>query len=458
MASITTSGGVLDVNSLVTQLVAAEKLSQSAPITRHEVAVTTKISALGSLKGALATFKSALEPLHTTEAFQTRSTKLTDATSFSVAADATAVAGHYDVAVVDLAQSQQLGSKLFVGGSTSNVGSGQLNITLGSKSFAITVPPDGATLAEIRDAINTTSGNPGVQATLLNSTGGARLILTGASTGADEAIKVTASGGDGGLNQLVYDPTGTKNLSVLRTAGDAKIRIAGFDVTSHTNVFEDAIDGVTITAKATTEADKTVGLDVAVDTSIISGRIQTFVTAYNSTQATLGKLGNYNAQTQVAGALLGDSLLRGVQDQIRRDISNPVADVSGSFATLASIGITTTATGTLDVDTRKLNAALAADPAAIAQLFGSEDGVAARLYSQLQKRLSSNGDIETRNQGLNGELKGITDQKARLELRLGQIEARFRKQFVALDTLLTQSQSTASYLTQQLASLPKIGG
>lgn len=458
MASITTSGGVLDVNSLVTQLVAAEKTSQSAPITRHEVAVTTKISALGSLKGALATFKSALEPLRTTEAFETRSVKLSDSAFFSVTADESAAAGHYDVEVVDLAQSQQLASKLFEQGSASSVGYGKLDITLGSKSFAVTVPQDGATLAEIRDAINTASGNPGVQATLLNGSGGARLILTGAETGGAQTIKVTASGGDGGLNQLAYDPQGTKNLSQLRAAQDGKITIAGFDVTSATNVFKDAIDGVTITTKAKTEDDKPIGLDVAVDKTAIAGRIQTFVTAYNSAQSTLSRLGNYNAQTQVAGALLGDSLLRGVQDQIRRDLTNPVAGLSGGFATLASIGITTTTTGTLDVDSTKLNAAIAADPAAVAQLFGSDDGVAARLFSQLENRLGTSGDIETRNKGLNGELKDITNQKARLELRLGQIEARFRKQFVALDTLLTQSQTTANYLTQQLASLPKSGG
>jgi len=457
MANITSSGGVLDVNSLVTQLVSAEKTSQSAPIARHEFAVTTKISALGSLKGALATFKAALEPLRTTKAFETRTTKLSDAGFFSVSADQTAVAGHYDIAVVDLAQSAQLASKLFQQGSTSNVGYGQLNIALGTESFAVTVPQGDATLAEIRNAINAAPGNPGVQATLLNGSGGARLILTGAETGAAQTLKVTASGGDGGLNQLIYDPQGTKNLSQLRAAQDGKIQIAGFDVTSTTNVFTDAIDGVTITTKAKTEVAKTVGLDVAVDNTAIANRIQTFVSAYNNTQTTLSKLGSYNAQTQAAGALLGDSLLRGVQDEIRRDLTNPVSGVSGNFATLAGIGITTTATGSLEVNTGKLNAAIAADPAAVAQLFGSEDGVAARLYAQLQTRLASNGDIETRNQGLNGELKDISSQKVRVELRVAQIEARFRKQFVALDALLTQSQTTANYLTQQLASLPRSG-
>jgi flagellar hook-associated protein 2 len=110
------------------------------------------------------------------------------------------------------------------------------------------------------------------------------------------------------------------------------------------------------------------------------------------------------------------------------------------------------------VNTGKLNAAIATDPAAVAQLFGSEDGVAARLSSQVEGRLATNGDIQTRSTRLDGELKDISAQKARLDLRLAQIESRFRKQFVALDTLLTQSQTTASFLTQQLASLPKIGG
>ena len=464
MPSITTSGGVLDVNSLVTQLVSAEKTTQSAPITRREVAVTTQISAVGSLKGALSAFKSALEPLRTTEAFQTRTAKVSDAAFFSVTADDTAAAGHYDVEVIDLAQSHQVSSKLFPQGSSTAVGYGDLNISLGTDSFTVSIPQDGASLAKIRDAINSATGNPGVQATLLNGSGGARLILTGAQTGAAETLKITASGGDGGLNQLkydsqvTYDPQDTAHLTQLRAAQDGKITIAGFDVTSTTNVFTDAVDGVTITAKAKTEEDKSVGLDVAVDTTAIAGRIQTFVTAYNSLQGTLTRLGGYNAQTQVAGALLGDSLLRGIQDQTRRDLSDPVAGLTGKYSTLAGIGITTTATGTLEVNTSKLNAAIAADPAAIAELFGSEQGVAARMYANAQGRLATNGDVDTRTKGLDKQLKGITEDKARLELRLSQIENRFRKQFVALDSLLTKMQSTSSYLSQQLGSLPKIGG
>ena len=38
-----------------------------------------------------------------------------------------------------------------------------------------------------------------------------------------------------------------------------------------------------------------------------------------------------------------------------------------------------------------------------------------------------------------------------------QIEARYRRQFTALDSLLSQLQTTSSYLAQQLANVPKAG-
>ncbi len=44
--------------------------------------------------------------------------------------------------------------------------------------------------------------NPGVTASIITTTGGARLVLAGTTTGAANAITVTQSGGDGGLASL----------------------------------------------------------------------------------------------------------------------------------------------------------------------------------------------------------------------------------------------------------------
>src|SRR5262249_21356100 len=97
------------------------------------------------------------------------------------------------------------------------------------------------------------------------------------------------------------------------------------------------------------------------------------------------------------------------------------------------------------------------DPDAVAHLFGSENGVAARLFAQVDTRLSSSGDLESRNASLKKDLDRVADDKEALALRMEQIESRYRKQFTALDSLLAQMQSTSSYLAQQLANVPKAG-
>jgi flagellar hook-associated protein 2 len=197
---------------------------------------------------------------------------------------------------------------------------------------------------------------------LLNTAGGSRLVLTANATGESSVIKVVASGGDGNLNKLNYDPLSppvppAPGLTQLEPAQNAQILVASFDIESETNVFEDAIDGVTITAVAESDGEE-VALDVAFDKSGVQARIQKFVTEYNSMQAQLAKLGSYNAETKAAGPLLGDSLLRAIETETRRAISNPVTGLSGPYTTLASLGITTNATGALQVDSAKLTKAL----------------------------------------------------------------------------------------------------
>lgn len=454
-------GSGLDINSLVSQLVTSEGAPLQQRIARHEVAVTTKVSALGTLKGALAAFKSALEPLKSVEAFQSRKATSADTRIFTATAATDAVAGSYDVEVVQLAKAHQLASEPFVGGSSANAGYGSLTISVGTNTFTVNIDQDAATLDDVRNAINSATGNTGVQATLLNTAGGSRLVLTSSATGASNVIEVVASGGDGGLDRLTYDPLAppvppAAGLRQLVPAQNAQIRVATFDIESATNVFEDAIDGVTITAVAESEGEE-IALDVAFDKSGVQARIQKFVTEYNAMQTQLAKLGSYNAETKAAGPLLGDSLLRAIETETRRAISNPVAGLGGPYTTLASLGITTNATGALQIDAAKLTKALDTDPQGVAELFGAQGGVAARLFSQLEDRLATGGDIEGRNTRLKGEMKDIERDKEAFNLRMAQIETRLRKQFSALDSLLSQMQSTSSYLTQQLASLPKIG-
>ncbi len=453
------AGGVgsgLDINSLVSQLVSAEKASRSGPLLRREAVATTKISALGTLKGALSAFKGALTPLRSIDVFSVRKATSADTTRFTATASSKAAAGNYDVDVINLASAHRLASNPYLNGASTEIGYGSLQITVGEDSFDVEIAQDANTLEDIRDAINNSSDNTGVQATLLNGTEGTRLILTSRKTGAEHAIKVVASGGDSGLDVLNYDPDGTMNLIEKDQAKDASVMISGFPVSSSTNAISDAIEGVTINLLKAEEGVKTT-LNISFDSASVTTRIQNFVTEYNNMQAQLAKLGSYDAASKTAGPLLGDSLLRSIEQDMRRGLTNPVTEMTGDYSVLASVGITTTATGTLQLDTAKLTKALDTDPDAVAHLFGSENGVAARLFAQVEARLASGSDLDSRNTSLKRDVDQIGRDKEALALRMEQIEARYRRQFTALDSLLSQLQTTSSYLAQQLANVPKIG-
>src|SRR5690606_26436620 len=132
------------------------------------------------------------------------------------------------------------------------------------------------------------------------------------------------------------------------------------------------------------EPGTTVSIDVTYNKTAAKDKVNTFVNAYNQLRGVMSALGGYDAATQSAGPMLGDSLLSGIDAEIRRTLSTPVAAAGGgAVQTLADIGITTQANGTLKVDETKLSAALDNNFDAVSRLFGTEEtGIAARLHTQ----------------------------------------------------------------------------
>jgi flagellar hook-associated protein 2 len=452
-------GSGLDINSLVSQLVAAEKAPAQAQITRSQTSTVTTITALAAFKGALSAFNSALSPLKTVEAFAARGATVSDDDIFTASAASTAAPGRYDVEVERLASAHQISSNAFEDGAGHVVGTGTLTISVGDASFSIGVDDDHDTLAQIRDAINAHPGNGHkVTATIVNANDGAHLVLSGEKTGAANAIVVSQEGGNGGLSRLAYAPANTANYIEPHPAQDAIVYIAGFAHHSASNVVTDAIDGVTLTLK---EADdnEVHTLTVANDLVTVTGRARKFVDEFNVLAKKLGELRAYEPTTKKAGPLLGDALLRAVETELRNNVTNTVAGQGeDTYQTLASIGITTQRDGTLSLDAKKLDAALAADFDGVANLFGSEDGVAARLSKALDLRLGNSSELDIRTKRLNQKSIDIQKQQAALEARMLKVEQRYRAQFTALDSMLTRMTSTSNYLAQQLSDIAKIGG
>jgi len=441
----------LDVNSIVAQLVAAERAPAAQRIQRQDTKLTTQISALGAMRGALASLQGAVAPLKTIDSFQTRAVASSSEGIFTATANTAAAPGSFEIEVAQVASAHKIASHAFAGGSSTVVGTGTLSISAGVRSFAIVIDDTNNTLAGIRDAINSAPTNLAVRATIVTTGDGSRLVVSARESGEVNTLQIVASGGDGGLTALDYNVAGpTGNYTELAAATDAVVRIEGFDVTSSTNTISGAIDGVTLTLHSAAPGSiETV--TVGNDSDAAVERIKKFVADFNATAATLANLRRFNPTTREAGPLLGDALLRNVEADLRREIAAPTTGATRPYTTLASIGITTTKEGTLQLDDAKLSAALAADFDGVGRLFGASDGIAARIDASLERVLAGEGRLDNRTNNLQGQKRTLQTDRDALDRRMLAVEARYRAQFSALDVALAGLQSTANFLTQQLS-------
>jgi len=82
-------------------------------------------------------------------------------------------------------------------------------------------------------------------------------------------------------------------------------------------------------------------------------------------------------------------------------------------------------------------------------------GFATQLASLAEGYLANGSGIGERIEGLNASLSANARRQEIFNARLVDIEARMRAQYTALDLMMSRMSRTSTYLTQQLASLPK---
>ncbi|WP_018411486.1 flagellar filament capping protein FliD [Methyloversatilis thermotolerans] len=460
-------GSGLDVESLVSSLMAIEQ----RPLTlmaQKEASAQAKISAYGSLKSVLSSLQTTAQSISTTASFTARKATISNADVATVAATTDAVAGNYKVTVNSLAASQVVASSAF-SSRTDAVGSGTITIKLGTYSGGtftqnasktpvdITIPSDANTLEDVRDAIN--DADAGVSASILNDGNGMRLVLSSSDGGTANAMQISVTDGDGnntdasGLSRLVYDAStgGTSNMTQQVAAADASLTVNGIAITSSSNILTDAIDGVTLNLKSTAVGE-TATVTVASDTSNAKSGIEKFVAAYNTAVTEIKKQTAYNTETDTAATLNGES----TATTLRSKLSSMISLQLGKDVSLSAIGVELQKDGTLKINSDKLTTALN-DGRAQKLFVGTDgtDGLAKRMDDMLDGVLdSTNGLLTSRTNGLSASVKALEKQADALATRLESIEARYRKQFTSLDTLMSSMSSTSSYLTQQLANLP----
>jgi flagellar hook-associated protein 2 len=394
MLTATGIGSGLDIESLITQLVAAERQPVETRLLRQEFSLTSELSAFGTMKGALASFQNSLANLNSLSTYGQRTATSSNDDVVTISASAESAAGQYNLSVNQLAGSHSLASGGFSLPSDT-MGTGTLSIRFGTTDYASPDPgpesynsfslnPDKGvatividntnnTLEGVRDAVN--SAGIGVSASIVNDGNGYRLLLGSGSTGEENSLEIRVDDDDGndvdgaGLSAFAFN-TDAINLAQTAAAQDALFTINGLSISNASNTVENVIDGVNINLRSLS-GTAPVSIEIVEDRAAVTEAISEFITGYNSFIATANNLTAYDAETASAGVLQGDFSARSISGQLRQVLSTAVAGFNGPFSSLSEIGISTGSDGSLSLNNADLDLALESSFDEIVGLFAA---------------------------------------------------------------------------------------
>jgi flagellar hook-associated protein 2 len=438
-SALITSTGIgsgLDISAIVSSLTTAFGAAQTSQLTNQQNTLDSEVSAYGTFTAALDTLKLSLPGLEDPSQLAAFTATVADKNIATASTGSDAVAGNYSLLVNNLATVATATSAPL--SSSAAVGTGTLTIAVGGSSTAITIDSSNNTLAGIAAAINSTP-NAGVSASVITTTGGSRLVLTGTSTGQANQITVTPSGGDGGLASLALTTV---------PAQDANYTINGFAATSGSNVVANAVSGVTLNLQQASAPGVSTTLTISPDTSSAQATIDKFVTAVNGVLSSIQTLTSYDPSTQTAGPLNGNATLEAFQNQLQ-NILGHFTNADGGIKSLTDLGITAGTDGSYSTDDTKLGNALSASLASVGNLLGGTNGIATQISNLVDGYTKPGGLIATINQGLQTGLTDLSNQQSALAAQMAAYSARLTAEYNAMDSAVALLKQTQTFLNAE---------
>lgn len=452
MATTISGTSNLDVGSIVSQLMQIERRPMQS-IENTLSGIQTQLSAWGKMQSALSTLQDATRKLGRNETWKAATATSSDESFVKATAGSGAITGSYSLEVLSLASRQTLASGSYASAGAV-VGGGTLSIQLGTLSTDgaiftadaerartdVTIA-DGATLAQVRDAIN--AAGAGVTASLVADGTGQRLMLRSAETGAAQAFSVVGANAgtdpSSQLSALSFDPVSGSGMQRTQTASDASVKVNGLTVAAAGNRLDGVIENVTLELKRETATPIEVG--VTSDAKALRDSLDGFVKAYNSLNQLIADQTRYDPASKSAGPLQGNQSAVRVQQRMREMLRTTIGD--GSLNSLNAIGLELQRDGSLSVNESKMTKALASPDrlqaffAAVGETPG-QGGFSGRLSASIGSLLDPEGTLPAVTDSLNARKRSAEQQQERLEARLAEIQKRLTRQYTALDANLSR--------------------
>ncbi|HQR13902.1 MAG TPA: flagellar filament capping protein FliD [Nitrospira sp.] len=451
-------GNGVDFGQVVTELAKVQRLPIDALNTK-KTNLQSKLTDYGTLGDKLLALQSAANAIRLPTSFDRTTTTVSDDTKLTAQAGAGAATGSYTVQVTQLAKAHQITNSTAkaVAATTTPIvsGSGTFTFKVGTGANQTVTLNDGATLDDLRSAINDLGA--GVTASVINTGTTAspayRLTLTATNTGAANAVTVVADT----TNLDFTNTSGTGGSSTLQAGQNAIVVIGDpgqttISIERESNVISDAIPDVTLTLKSktvTTPTPEPVTVNISTDPDSVKTNIKALATAYNDIVKFVNERTTYDISTKTGGIFFNESTAKNVLSQLRTALSGEVSGLP-TYKSLGSIGFKTERDGTVTVDEAKLDAALASNYSATKALFISQStssGIADRVVKAVDfLDAVDTGAFTVRKASITSQIGKLTDEIGRKEDIASQYEERLRLQFASLDALLQKLKSQTSAL------------
>ena len=423
----------IDPQTLAQQLATYDIASLQNQLKTKTTTMDAQKKALDALKTALTDFRTAMSGLNkTNEGMLKNLVSMNREGIANVTANSNALKGTYNIDVKALASAHQIGFSQMSDEAIKNA-SGTMDITLGTGADAETITvdlTDMESLSDLTKAINGNEDNPGVTASLIRTDGEVTLMLSSDESGAKNTISVTSPDG--------LDLSKPQTIS---EAADSVIKMGEMTFTNSSNTLDKLIDGVTIELTSVTEEKKPLTLSVGTDSAGTKEQLQTFVDAYNTLQDTLSKLTKSgNGDDESRGAFAGDATM----SSLDRELNDVMRQVFGEKR-MSDFGITADREGKLQIDSKKLDDAIKADPQKLNDLFNGKEGMLSAMDKSLDRYLNStNGLLKGRQDVLTRQQNDIDTKTEAMNTRYESSYNRYLKQFTQLQKAMAQMNNTMS--------------
>lgn len=376
--SMLNAGSGLNTTQIVDALVDAERVPREEKIQAQVEEANVSISGLGKVKQGFSTLSSALDGLDGETGLI--ATSSSTAASVTITDKALVSEQQISLEVSQLARSQTLVFDGFTS-ATDNVGTGSLNFEFGtwaSGSFtansdisasSLTIASGADTLSEVRDQIN--AANMGVTASIIQTGTGAFSLVLKSQTGADRAMRVTATESPAASGLADIDFSTYDADEEAQSAQNALFTLDGVSISRNSNEIDDVMDGMRLNLSATTSAPTL--LTAKYDTATATAVMQLLVNELNTLNTSLNDLtANGLDSGSERGALYGDSLVQSYKNRLRALTTTPIAGFGTDPVYLTNFGIKTERNGTLTLDKAKFKTAFEANPEQFAAIVNTQ--------------------------------------------------------------------------------------